>query len=133
MRIFLFVVGVFCLFGVLFDAFQTIILPRRAVGRFRITRLFYIVTWRPWAYLTLRLHDPRRRESAFSYYGPLSLILLLVVWAGVMVVGFALIYFGLGSPFADPGRQVDFRSDLYVSGTTIFTLGLGDVTPQNPW
>jgi hypothetical protein len=68
-----------------------------------------------------------------SFYGPLSLILLLVVWAGVMVVGFGLIYFGLGSPFADPGRQVDFRSDLYVSGTTIFTLGLGDVTPQNPW
>ena len=26
-----------------------------------------------------------------------------------------------------------FHSDLYVSGTTIFTLGLGDVTPQNPW
>ena len=32
-----------------------------------------------------------------------------------------------------PLRTPDFRSDLYVSGTTIFTLGLGDVTPQNPW
>jgi hypothetical protein len=133
MRIFLFVVGGFCLFGVLFDAFQTIILPRRAVGRFRITRLFYIVTWRPWAYLTLRLHDPRRRESAFSYYGPLSLILLLVVWAGVMVVGFALIYFALGTPFSDPLQTPNFLSDLYVSGTTIFTLGLGDVLPHNRW
>ena len=26
-----------------------------------------------------------------------------------------------------------FRSDLYVSGTTIFTLGLGDVTPHSAW
>ena len=26
-----------------------------------------------------------------------------------------------------------FRSDLYVSGTTIFTLGLGDVTPHSGW
>ena len=37
----------------------------------------------------------------FSFYGPLSLILLLVVWAGAMVLGFGLIYFALGSPFND--------------------------------
>ena len=133
MRILAFVAGVACLFIVLLDAFQTIILPRRATGHLRLTRIFYISTWRPWAFFTRRLRNPRRRETVLSFYGPLSLILLLVVWAGVMVVGFGLIYFGLGSPFADPGRQVDFRSDLYVSGTTIFTLGLGDVTPQNPW
>jgi hypothetical protein len=69
----------------------------------------------------------------FSFSGPLSLILLLVVWAGVMLLGFGLLYFGLGSPFVDAAHQAGFRSDLYVSGTTIFTLGLGDVTPQNPW
>src|ERR1039458_3868011 len=33
----------FCLSAVL-DAFQTIILPRRPVGRLRITKLFYILT-----------------------------------------------------------------------------------------
>ena len=27
----------------------------------------------------------------------------------------------------------DFRSDLYISGTTIFTLGIGDLTPHSPW
>jgi hypothetical protein len=32
--------GAICLFAVLLDAFQTIILPRRATGRFRLTRLF---------------------------------------------------------------------------------------------
>ncbi len=74
------------------------------------------------------------RETAFSFYGPLSLILLLVVWASMMVVGFGLLYYAIGSPFHDAAAdRPDFRSDLYVSGTTIFTLGLGDVTPQNPW
>ena len=29
-------------------------------------------------------------------------------------------------------KSPDLRSDLYVSGTTIFTLGLGDVTPRSP-
>jgi hypothetical protein len=131
MRILTFIAGAVCLFGVLLDAFQTIILPRRASGRFRLTRMFYRVTWGPWVFLTKRLRDPRNRESAFSYYGPMSLIFLLVIWAGVMVVGFALIYSSLGSPFSDAGMPPGFRSDLYVSGTTIFTLGLGDVTPRS--
>jgi hypothetical protein len=129
MRILAAVAGVICLFTVLVDAFQTIILPRRATGRFRLTRIFYAFTWTPWVAVARRIRDPRKRESAFSFYGPLSLILLLVVWAGVMVVGFALIFYGLGSPFSDRSEQPGFRSDLYVSGTTIFTLGLGDVTP----
>jgi hypothetical protein len=63
----------------------------------------------------------------------LSLIFLLVVWAGSMVVGFALIFYSLGSPFTDSSQGPGLRSDLYVSGTTIFTLGLGDVTPHSAW
>src|SRR5271166_1383055 len=133
MRILAFVSGIACLFIVLLDAFQTIILPRRATGHLRITRIFYIATWGPWSFVTRRLRDPRKRETALSFYGPLSLILLLVVWASVMVLGFGLLYFALGSPFVDAAHQAGFRSDLYVSGTTVFTLGLGDVTPQNSW
>ena len=125
------VAGIACLWIVLLDAFQTIILPRRATGRFRLTRLFYIATWRPWAFFGRRIRNIRKRETALSYYGPLSLILLLAVWAGAMVVGFGLIYFAIGSPFKDIAEHPSFWSDLYVSGTTIFTLGLGDVTPQN--
>src|ERR1700761_4372734 len=118
----------------LVDAFKTIILPRRATGRFRITRIFYVLTWNPWVFLTERLNNPRNRESVFSYYGPLSLIVLLMVWASGMVFGFALIYYALGSPFHDAlVKGGGFRTDIYVSGTTIFTLGLGDVTPNGAW
>jgi hypothetical protein len=133
MRAFSLIAGIVCLFVVLFDAFQTIILPRRATGKFRLTRVFYALTWKPWVFFTKICHNPRKRETAFSFYGPLSLILLLIVWASAMVVGFALIYYSIGSPFVDATRRVGFRTDLYVSGTTIFTLGLGDVTPQSPW
>jgi hypothetical protein len=133
MRVFTFFVGFVCLFAVLLDAFQTIILPRRATGRFRLTRVFYVLTWRPWAFFTKRLQNARKRETSYSYYGPLSLILLLVVWAGAMVIGFALIFYALGSPFVDTKQGSSFASDLYVSGTTIFTLGLGDVTPTCSW
>jgi hypothetical protein len=130
MRVLTLIAGIVCLFAVLLDAFQTIILPRRATGRFRLTRLFYLVTWRPWVFFTKQLHELRKRETAFSFYGPMSLIFLLAMWASGMVLGFALIFYALGSPFNDAAQGAGFRSDLYVSGTTIFTLGLGDVTPN---
>src|SRR3954464_10022270 len=130
MRAFALIAGIVCLVVVLLDAFQTIILPRRATGRCRLTRIFYLATWLPWVFMASLLRDVRKRESFFSFYGPLSLILLLVTWAALMVLGFALIYNAIGSPFHDGTQQADLRTDLYVSGTTIFTLGLGDVTPQ---
>jgi hypothetical protein len=39
----------------------------------------------------------------------------------------------MGSPFRDTAQNLGFLSDLYVSGTTIFTLGLGDVMPRGEW
>jgi hypothetical protein len=131
MRAFTLIAGILCLVVVLLDAFQTIILPRRATGRFRLTRLFYVFTWRPWVIFANCMRNQRKRETFFSFYGPLSLICLLVMWAAGLIIGFALIFGSMGSPFKDDLQGGGFRSDLYVSGTTIFTLGLGDVTPQS--
>jgi len=122
--------GILCLAIVLLDAFQTIILPRRAAGRLRLTRIFYILTWIPWRFVATRIHHPRKRETALSFYGPLSLIFLLVVWACGMVFGFSLIYYALGNPFNDASHRLGYLSGLYVSGTSFFTLGLGDVIPR---
>lgn len=130
MRTVTMICGILCVLIVLLDAFQTIILPRRAAGHLRLTRLFYILTWFPWRFVAVRIRHPRKRETALSFYGPLSLIFLLVVWACGMVLGFSLIYFSLGTPFIDSSRQTSYLTDLYVSGTNFFTLGLGDVIPR---
>lgn len=118
---------------VLVDAFQTIILPRRPVNRLRITRLFFYFTWTPWSSVTRRLKNRKRREQIFSVFGPLSLLMLFALWALLLLGGFALLYFGLHTPFTDSAQPASalarFRTCLYVSGTTLFTLGLGDVVP----
>jgi hypothetical protein len=126
------ILGILCLLYALLDAFQTVILPRRPSGAFRLTGAFYVATWTPWKFLALRIHKPRKRETMLSIYGPLSLVLLIAVWAVAVMAGFALIFYGLGSPFHDPLQLHPLHSDFYVSGTTLFTLGLGDVTP-NSW
>ncbi len=66
-----------------------------------------------------------------SYFGPLSLILLLIVWAIGLMVAFALLQWGLDSPLLTAGKSVNFGTYLYFSGTTFITLGLGDVVPQS--
>ena len=134
MQVFWFCLGVAFIFLALLDAFQTVISPRRATGRFRITRLFYIVTWWPWSQMATRIRHPRKRETALSFYGPLSLLLLIVVWAAALLIGFALLFHSQRAPLADTMFSGnDLRSDLYLSGTTIFTLGIGDLTPHSSW
>jgi hypothetical protein len=132
-----FIAGIACCLGVALDAFQTIILPRRPTGRFRITNFFFAATWGLWASMAQRTANKRVREQIYSVYGPLSLLLLLLLWAGLLIVGFSLFFYALGSPFTDiMGVQTvrglsRYRTDLYVSGTTLFTLGLGDVVPHS--
>ena len=129
MHIVAMIAGFVCVSTVLLDAFQTIILPRRATGRVRLTRLFYIATWTPWVFWTTRVQHPRKRETSFSFYGPISLIFLLVLWAALILFGFGLLYYSLGNPFYDNRQPAGFWSDLYVSGTAIFTLGPTDAGP----
>jgi hypothetical protein len=124
--------GVVVLVSVLVDGFETIVLPRRVTRRLRLTRLFYRGLWRPWAALARLLPDGRSRDTYLGYFGPLSLLLLLSVWAVGLIVGFALVHWGLGSALHAPDEMVGFGTDLYLSGTTFFTLGLGDVTPRAP-
>lgn len=125
--------GVLLLLVILWDAFETIVLPRRVVRRVRLARVFYKLTWRPFAALARRIRDGGRRETYLSFFGPLSLILLIVVWAVSLVLGFALLQFAAGSAWSSPGgASADFATDVYASGTTFFTLGLGDVAPQSP-
>lgn len=123
------IAGLICLSEVLIDAFQTIILPRRASSRLRISRIFLTATWIPWRWLARRMLPTRSRESFLSYFGPLSLLLLVAVWAVGLIFGFGLLFHSLGSPFADAHSLGKWETDMYVSGTTLFTLGLGDVVP----
>jgi len=132
------IAGILCCLGVALDAFQTIILPRRPTGRFQITRIFSAVTWAPWAAAAERMKSRKAREQSYSVYGPLSLLMLLLLWALLLILGFGLFFFAMGSPFADSivgqgaSMWTRFGSDLYVSGTTLGTLGLGDVLPRSP-
>ena len=101
---------------------------KRYARRLRPTRFFYRVTWRVWSGIARRMRATGRRETYLSFYGPLSLIVLLAAWALSLIVAFGLLQTGLGVALNVPGGG-SFTEHLYLSGTTFFTLGLGDVAP----
>ncbi|HLZ52361.1 MAG TPA: potassium channel family protein [Candidatus Acidoferrum sp.] len=116
---------------VLWDAFESIILPRRVTRRFRLARLFYKSTWRTWKLVMRLVSSRKRREALLGFYGPLSLLVLVAVWAVGLVLGFGLMQYGAGSAVNMTGSESSFMTDIYLSGTTFFTLGLGDVVPRS--
>jgi hypothetical protein len=73
----------------------------------------------------------KTREALLGFYGPLSLLVLVGVWAVGLVLGFGLMQYGAGSAVVMTGGHPGFWTDIYLSGTTFFTLGLGDVIPRS--
>jgi ion channel len=119
----------FVLATVLWDAFETVVLPRTVSRRLRLTRVYFGLTWKQWSRAARRFRADHRRERFLAIFGPLSLLGLAAVWAMGLILGFAGMQWAAGSnlrPVRATGRFVD---DLYMSGTTFFTLGLGDVRP----
>jgi Ion channel len=117
--------------AILWDAFETIVLPRRVSHRMRLTTLFYEATWPPFAWLALRIERRSTREGVLSLYGPLALLQLLAIWAFGLILSFAALQWSHGEAMRSP-VSLGFGDFLYVSGETFFTLGYGDITPAGP-
>jgi hypothetical protein len=124
MQIVAIVVGAFIVAVVLRDAFETIILPRRVAGP-RLSKIFYRLTWKPWRAIGARMGAGDSREAFLSVYGPLSLLVLLVLWGSIMILGFSLVLWGCNFNTSLPAAD-----HIYVSGTTFTTLGIGDFVPK---
>src|SRR6266581_2386406 len=130
MRLLAVIFGMVLIVLVAQDAFETIVLPRRVTRRIRLARLFYRLTQIGWKSIGHLIRSSARRDSFRAYVGPLSLLGLLVFWAVLFVFGFGLLWWGLALPLGASDKAISFFTYLYLSGTTFFTLGLGDVTPM---
>ncbi|HXJ85307.1 MAG TPA: ion channel [Candidatus Binatia bacterium] len=126
------VFGVAIIWVVLLDAFETVVLPRRVLRNFRLTAYFYRRTWIPWRSIARHIKKASRQHNFLAYFGPLSLFLLLVVWAAGLIFGFALLQYGIGGHEQLSGEPINFGKLLYHSGETFFTLGYGDIVPTTP-
>jgi hypothetical protein len=120
--------GILLIAVTLLDVFSTIVVPRSSNRRFRLTRLLFRAFWRPWRWMGVRLRTREGRERFLAVAAPGFLFVLLAVWALLVMLGYALV---LWSPAFVNGisgtGHVTFATALYFSGTSLFTIGFGDV------
>jgi Ion channel len=112
---------------ILTDAFEVMILPRRVRHGYRLARQYYRWAWILWRFVAANLPQGRWRQGFLSVFGPLSLFVLIAIWATGLITGFALLHWSLHT--ATSGADGSFTTYLYLSGTTFFTLGYGDLVP----
>lgn len=127
------ILGLLIIALILWEAFETIILPRRVQRRWRITRFFYQLTWFPFRAGARRIRKRQVRDSLLALFGPASLLGLFIFWAFGLIAGYALLEFGLSLPLTlSKGLHASFPTYIYLTGSTFFTLSLGDVAPNSP-
>jgi hypothetical protein len=126
------VFGLLVWLAVIWDGFATVVLPRTVAPMRRFSGRFYRWSWRLWASLGRKVEPQGLRLSFLAVYGPISVILLLLLWGGLMIVALAMIYHGLGPRFESSSGSLGFGTLLYMSASTFSTLGLGDVTSTDP-
>jgi hypothetical protein len=123
--------GILVILAVLLDAFETVVLPRRVQRHLRISNWFYRRTWIPWRTITSHIKSAGRRESFLGYFGPLSLLFLLALWAAGLIFGFSLLQYGAGEHVQLNKEPITYGRLIYHSGETFFTLGYGDIVPTS--
>ena len=119
------VVGVLMVAAVLADLVNTLVATTTSRNRWWLTRVVYRLQWGLVRAVASRMQAGRARETLLSTFAPVSILVLLAVWALQQIVGFGLIWWGIGGV-----EGVTTLGDaFYYSGVVYFTVGFGEVVP----
>jgi hypothetical protein len=111
------------------DVFQSVIVPRPARRRLRASAYISRWGWQAWSWVGHTAINNEEREDFLGTYAPLLLIFLLVYWVGSLIIGYGMVFYALRHGL----RPVpDFEGAIYFAGTSLLTVGFGDIVPFTP-
>ncbi|MGI9613818.1 MAG: potassium channel family protein [Acidimicrobiales bacterium] len=119
------VIGVVLVLSVIADLVNTLVTTTTSQWRWWLTGLIYRRTWAIIRTIAVRLPTDAAKETLLGIYAPVSVLLLLTAWVIQQVIGFGLIWWGLGGMEGADG----LFDSIYYSGVVYFTLGFGEVVP----
>jgi hypothetical protein len=124
-----FALGAFLVVLVVWDLFQTIVVPRPSPGWFRISRYLVRGSWRVTRAVgggsTGGAHD-----TLLGLFAPFATLALLVVWLGTLILGYGLILFAIRDQLTP--SPYDLGSTLYFAAGSVLTLGFGEILAAGP-
>ncbi|MCW3020470.1 MAG: Ion transport 2 domain protein [Solirubrobacterales bacterium] len=125
MRILVGVLGAALVALMLMEIFLAFVLPRRVKRDPRIVRSVFAYGWWPWRRLA-RYLPAQARDTMLGIYGPLGLLLNLVLWVAALMFGYACLQWAGGSRLAlvaASPHAVSFGNDVYFSAATMASTG----------
>jgi hypothetical protein len=117
--------GLLLLALVLWDIFETIVVPRPTPSRLRLARHTVPPAWRLWRAIGLRYRTGLARDAFLGFFAPGAAILLLLMWLVVLILGYALVLFALRGDLRPPPTTL--TEAVYFAGSSVLTLGYGDI------
>ena len=113
LHILVFLAGLVIAAGTIFSAIETFVVPRSVQDS--LTQLVFLVVRAFFALVLRRGKTYENRDRIMSYYAPIALIALLPAWYILVLIGFALMFWGIGANSLFEA----FRE----SGSSLLTLG----------
>lgn len=112
-RIAMIPIGSTLVVGTLFSALQTFVVPRSTQDW--LTRMVFLAVRFAFSVMMKPVKTYYGRDRIMAFYAPVALLLLVPVWYAVILVGYMLMFWGLGVPTWFEA----FRD----SGSSLLTLG----------
>ncbi|HEY9775630.1 MAG TPA: potassium channel family protein [Planktothrix sp.] len=120
-----FVVGMSLVLMISYDVFHSIIVPRVSSQALRIAPfLIGRVLWPNFRNLANKLPDGPR-DGLLDMFAPMGFVVLLLTWFLLLILGYACMIYACGH-FVKP-NITDFSDAIYFAGTSVLTLGFGDI------
>ena len=120
--------GLILIMVVFYDLFQTVVLPRPAVGKMQLARKVVRPMWLVWRWVSQRTSRLERSEARLAAFAPVALLTLFLIWAAALILGYGLILNGLAGQLRPPPS--DFITSIYISASTLVPLAYGDFVPE---
>jgi hypothetical protein len=114
----------------LLEIFLSFVLPRRVKRDPRIVRSIFDYAWRPWRRLARLLPDDRAADTMLGVFGPVGLLLNLVLWVGMLMLGYACLQWA-GHSRLGGARPGSFGEDLFFSAATLVSSGTAGLSAQS--
>jgi hypothetical protein len=124
-----FVLGILLLVLVIWDLFETIVVPRPTPDRFRIARYVVRLSWRAVRAIG-RSRDGKAHDTLLGLFAPAMTLALLFSWLIVLILGYGLVLFALADQLSP--RPHDLGTTMYFAASSVLTLGFGDIVAVGP-
>ena len=117
LRVFTFTIGLALVAGTLFSALQTFVVPRSTQDR--LTRAVFLAVRAVFNLIMKPVNTYAGRDRIMAFYAPVALLLLVPTWYAMILIGYMLMFWGLGVPTLFEAYRA--------SGSSLLTLGFAAI------